>query len=90
MMLSTLFCLSHHLMASISRRPSLSGLVDGLPTLDGSEHLLRTDLVEDKEGFFVALFVRRENFEDRRRKKQRTTQKRKPLNFFVARLLKLV
>ncbi|KAL1552322.1 putative 28S rRNA (cytosine-C(5))-methyltransferase [Salvia divinorum] len=61
----------------------------GLPTFDGSEHLLRTDLVEDKEGFFVALFVRRENLEDRRRKKQRRTQ-RKPLNFFVARLLKLV
>ncbi|XP_047971504.1 25S rRNA (cytosine-C(5))-methyltransferase NSUN5 isoform X1 [Salvia hispanica] len=62
----------------------------GLPTFDGSEHLLRTDLVEDKEGFFIALFVRRENLEDRRRKKQRTTQKGKPLNFFVARLLKLV
>ncbi|KAJ4709007.1 RNA (C5-cytosine) methyltransferase [Melia azedarach] len=30
----------------------------GLPVFEGSEHLLRTDLVEDKEGFFIALFVR--------------------------------
>ncbi|KAK0571180.1 hypothetical protein LWI29_012157 [Acer saccharum] len=27
----------------------------GLPVFDGSEHLLRTDVVEDKEGFFIAL-----------------------------------
>ncbi|GAA0153602.1 RNA methyltransferase [Lithospermum erythrorhizon] len=33
----------------------------GLPVIDGSEHLLRTDLVEDKEGFFIALFVRKGN-----------------------------
>ncbi|XP_027085362.1 25S rRNA (cytosine-C(5))-methyltransferase NSUN5 isoform X7 [Coffea arabica] len=31
----------------------------GLPVLDGSQHLLRTDLVEDGEGFFIALFVRK-------------------------------
>ncbi|XP_047342505.1 25S rRNA (cytosine-C(5))-methyltransferase NSUN5 [Impatiens glandulifera] len=30
----------------------------GLPVVEGSEHLLRIDPVEDKEGFFVALFVR--------------------------------
>lgn len=30
----------------------------GLPVLEGSEHLIRTDPVEDKEGFFIALFVR--------------------------------
>lgn len=30
----------------------------GLPVFEGSEHLLRTDPVEDKEGFFVALFVK--------------------------------
>ncbi|KAL6523972.1 putative 28S rRNA (cytosine-C(5))-methyltransferase [Orobanche minor] len=30
----------------------------GLPTFDGSEHLLRTDLTIDKEGFFIALFTR--------------------------------
>ncbi|XVE53861.1 hypothetical protein DITRI_Ditri03aG0035600 [Diplodiscus trichospermus] len=32
----------------------------GLPVLEGSEHLLRTDPVEDKEGFFIALFVRQD------------------------------
>ncbi|TXG61833.1 hypothetical protein EZV62_013196 [Acer yangbiense] len=32
----------------------------GLPLFDGSEHLLRTDVVEDKEGFFIALFVRKD------------------------------
>ncbi|KAM7274702.1 hypothetical protein ACFE04_016568 [Oxalis oulophora] len=31
----------------------------GLPVFEGSENLLRTDPVEDKEGFFIALFVRR-------------------------------
>ncbi|KAH7574412.1 hypothetical protein JRO89_XS03G0293100 [Xanthoceras sorbifolium] len=31
----------------------------GLPVFEGSEHLLRTDVVEDKEGFFIALFVRK-------------------------------
>ncbi|KAE8700381.1 hypothetical protein F3Y22_tig00110557pilonHSYRG00298 [Hibiscus syriacus] len=30
----------------------------GLPVLEGSEHLLRTDPAEDKEGFFIALFIR--------------------------------
>ncbi|KAL9445031.1 hypothetical protein AB3S75_018098 [Citrus x aurantiifolia] len=30
----------------------------GLPVFEGSEHLLRTDPVEDKEGFFIALFVK--------------------------------
>ncbi|XP_065849489.1 25S rRNA (cytosine-C(5))-methyltransferase NSUN5-like [Euphorbia lathyris] len=31
----------------------------GLPVFDGSEHVLRTDPIEDKEGFFVALFVKK-------------------------------
>ncbi|XP_010669353.2 25S rRNA (cytosine-C(5))-methyltransferase NSUN5 isoform X1 [Beta vulgaris subsp. vulgaris] len=31
----------------------------GLPVFEGSEHLLRMDPVEDKEGFFIALFVRK-------------------------------
>ncbi|XVE97733.1 hypothetical protein REPUB_Repub03eG0043900 [Reevesia pubescens] len=31
-----------------------------LPVLEGSEHLLRTDPVEDKEGFFIALFIRKD------------------------------
>ncbi|KAK1375773.1 putative 28S rRNA (Cytosine-C(5))-methyltransferase [Heracleum sosnowskyi] len=30
----------------------------GLPVIEESEQLLRTDPVEDKEGFFIALFVR--------------------------------
>ncbi|XP_057960112.1 25S rRNA (cytosine-C(5))-methyltransferase NSUN5 isoform X2 [Malania oleifera] len=34
----------------------------GLPVLEGSEYLLRTDPVEDKEGFFIALFVRKTDF----------------------------
>ncbi|KAK9101464.1 hypothetical protein Scep_024894 [Stephania cephalantha] len=32
----------------------------GLPVFVGSEHLLRTDPVEDMEGFFIALFVKKE------------------------------
>uniref|UniRef100_A0A803PPZ8 SAM-dependent MTase RsmB/NOP-type domain-containing protein n=1 Tax=Cannabis sativa TaxID=3483 RepID=A0A803PPZ8_CANSA len=31
----------------------------GLPVFEGSEKLLRTDPVEDREGFFIALFVRK-------------------------------
>ncbi|THG20024.1 hypothetical protein TEA_008558 [Camellia sinensis var. sinensis] len=31
----------------------------GLPVLEGSEHLLRFDPDEDKEGFFISLFVRK-------------------------------
>ncbi|CAH9132076.1 unnamed protein product [Cuscuta epithymum] len=30
----------------------------GLPVMAGSENLLRTDLVKDKEGFFIAMFAR--------------------------------
>ncbi|XP_056176906.1 25S rRNA (cytosine-C(5))-methyltransferase NSUN5-like isoform X3 [Syzygium oleosum] len=30
----------------------------GLPVFEGAEKLLRTDSVEDKEGFFIALFVK--------------------------------
>ncbi|GKC00532.1 probable protein arginine N-methyltransferase 3 [Tanacetum coccineum] len=33
----------------------------GLPVVEGSQHLLRTDPVEDKEGFFIALFTRNTN-----------------------------
>lgn len=32
-----------------------------VPTCFAAEHLLRTDPVEDKEGFFIALFVKRRN-----------------------------
>ncbi|CAO2816646.1 unnamed protein product [Amaranthus hypochondriacus] len=31
----------------------------GFPVFEGSEHLLRMDPIEDKEGFFIALFVRK-------------------------------
>ncbi|ERN04823.1 probable 28S rRNA (cytosine-C(5))-methyltransferase [Amborella trichopoda] len=31
----------------------------GLPVFEGSSHLVRTDMVQDKEGFFIALFVRK-------------------------------
>ncbi|MQL95231.1 hypothetical protein Taro_027893 [Colocasia esculenta] len=33
----------------------------GLPVFEGSEHLIRTDVAEDMEGFFIALFVRGTN-----------------------------
>ncbi|KAF5726139.1 hypothetical protein HS088_TW23G00880 [Tripterygium wilfordii] len=36
----------------------------GLPVFEGSEHLLRTDPVEDKEGFFIALFVNNKRSEE--------------------------
>ncbi|KAJ0977911.1 hypothetical protein J5N97_013385 [Dioscorea zingiberensis] len=32
----------------------------GLPVFEGSEHLLRTDPTEDMEGFFIALFLRKQ------------------------------
>ncbi|KAK4480145.1 hypothetical protein RD792_013203 [Penstemon davidsonii] len=67
----------------------------GLPTFDGSQHLLRTDVVEDKEGFFIALFVRkgvhqpvdyaREAVSNHACRKHEI---RKPLNVFVAKMLK--
>ncbi|PON71731.1 RNA (C5-cytosine) methyltransferase [Parasponia andersonii] len=34
----------------------------GFPVFEGCENLLRTDPVEDKEGFFIALFVRKVTF----------------------------
>ncbi|ESQ32149.1 hypothetical protein EUTSA_v10004076mg [Eutrema salsugineum] len=57
----------------------------GLPVFAGSEHLLRMDPVEDKEGFFIALFIKTNKLnnptsselperECRRRRKQRTKQ----------------
>ncbi|XP_075522442.1 25S rRNA (cytosine-C(5))-methyltransferase NSUN5 isoform X2 [Primulina tabacum] len=67
----------------------------GLPTFDGSEHLLRTDIVEDKEGFFIALFVRKifQHSEDPvgvLGKKVKVASKfRKPSNIFVAKMLKV-
>ncbi|PQM37788.1 putative 28S rRNA (cytosine-C(5))-methyltransferase [Prunus yedoensis var. nudiflora] len=38
----------------------------GLPVVEGAECLLRTDPKEDKEGFFIALFVRRSSGIDQR------------------------
>ncbi|KAL0330670.1 UNVERIFIED_CONTAM: 25S rRNA (cytosine-C(5))-methyltransferase NSUN5 [Sesamum angustifolium] len=72
----------------------------GLPTFGGSEHLLRTDLTVDKEGFFIALFVRKSihqpedyctNAENRTGSISRKSacRTRKPLNIFVARMLKV-
>ncbi|KAG7610446.1 SAM-dependent methyltransferase RsmB/NOP2-type [Arabidopsis suecica] len=57
----------------------------GLPVFAGSEHLLRMDPVEDKEGFFIALFVRENKVDNpksselldrvcRRRRKNSTMQ----------------
>ncbi|XP_051137292.1 25S rRNA (cytosine-C(5))-methyltransferase NSUN5 isoform X2 [Andrographis paniculata] len=73
----------------------------GLPAFDGSEHLLRTDLTVDKEGFFIALFVRKSNYQSgdpgrtagnchsQVHKRRSTCQSRKPLNIFVAKMLKV-
>ncbi|CAN8252329.1 unnamed protein product [Cochlearia groenlandica] len=57
----------------------------GLPVFAGSEHLLRMDPVEDKEGFFIALFTKAKKLDNpkpseipetecRQRQKQRTRQ----------------
>ncbi|CAM8967552.1 unnamed protein product [Rhodiola kirilowii] len=50
------FAASHgfQLVTALPRWPSR-----GLPVFEGSEHLVRTDPVVDKEGFFIALFVRK-------------------------------
>lgn len=42
----------------------------GLPVFEGSEHLLRMDPVEDKEGFFIALFARKKAEEYRFKKRK--------------------
>ncbi|XP_021744113.1 probable 28S rRNA (cytosine-C(5))-methyltransferase [Chenopodium quinoa] len=47
----------------------------GLPVFEGSEHVLRMDPVEDKEGFFIALFVRKQ---EECRPNQLNLKKRKP------------
>lgn len=72
----------------------------GLPTFDGAEHLLRTDLTIDKEGFFIALFVREgihqpedcsKNAENHAGSVTRKSscRTRKPLNIFIAKMLKV-
>ncbi|XP_019089929.1 PREDICTED: probable 28S rRNA (cytosine-C(5))-methyltransferase isoform X2 [Camelina sativa] len=38
----------------------------GLPVFSGSEHLLRMDPVEDKEGFFIALFVKTDKLDNQK------------------------
>ncbi|XP_021738937.1 probable 28S rRNA (cytosine-C(5))-methyltransferase [Chenopodium quinoa] len=48
----------------------------GLPVFEGSEHVLRMDPVEDKEGFFIALFVRKQ--EECKPNQLRNLKKRKP------------
>ncbi|KAL0394200.1 UNVERIFIED_CONTAM: 25S rRNA (cytosine-C(5))-methyltransferase NSUN5 [Sesamum latifolium] len=65
-----------------------------------SEHLLRTDLTIDKEGFFIALFVRKgihqpedysKNAENRAGNVsgKSSCRTRKPLNIFIAKMLKV-
>ncbi|KAK3037263.1 hypothetical protein RJ639_029675 [Escallonia herrerae] len=67
----------------------------GLPVIEGAEHLLRTDPVEDKEGFFIALFVRKsikpseepltsETSTSDANNKVLITRRRKPMNKFLA------
>ncbi|KAJ9702050.1 hypothetical protein PVL29_003999 [Vitis rotundifolia] len=60
----------------------------GLPVFEGSEHLLRTDPVEDKEGFFVALFVRKsiarsleQPIETRKNKKVKSAKRNVTMNY---------
>lgn len=43
----------------------------GLPVVEGSEHLLRTDPAVDKEGFFIALFVRKSILVEEPKRKKR-------------------
>ncbi|KAI8555611.1 hypothetical protein RHMOL_Rhmol05G0185900 [Rhododendron molle] len=45
----------------------------GLPVVEGSEHLLRTDPAEDKEGFFIALFVRKSTIAENRPERRPST-----------------
>lgn len=66
----------------------------GLPTFDGSQHLLRTNLVEDKEGFFIALFVRKNKhqLEQPTKTVEKSTdtkvrRKKKRVNYPIARML---
>ncbi|EYU20321.1 hypothetical protein ABFS82_01G010100 [Erythranthe guttata] len=63
----------------------------GLPTFDGSEHLLRTDPTIDKEGFFISLFVREglAQNEEHQIRRNSHSRARKPLNIFVAKMLKV-
>ncbi|KAL2548625.1 S-adenosyl-L-methionine-dependent methyltransferase superfamily protein [Forsythia ovata] len=62
----------------------------GLPTFDGSQHLLRTDLVEDKEGFFIALFVRKNKHQlgtVQKSTDKKFTRKKKRVNYLIAKML---
>ncbi|KAL2525665.1 S-adenosyl-L-methionine-dependent methyltransferase superfamily protein [Abeliophyllum distichum] len=62
----------------------------GLPTFDGSQHLLRTDLVKDKEGFFIALFVRKNTHQLETVEKstdKKFTRKKKRVNYLIAKML---
>ncbi|KAL8522282.1 hypothetical protein ACS0TY_012422 [Phlomoides rotata] len=70
----------------------------GLPTFVGSERLLRTDLTVDKEGFFIALFVRKAIQQEDSEKYSENhlhnmcsccSKKRKRPNIFVAKMLKI-
>ncbi|KAK3041714.1 hypothetical protein RJ639_000638, partial [Escallonia herrerae] len=64
----------------------------GLPVIEGAEHLLRTDPVEDKEGFFIALFVKTSikpseeplTSTSNANNKVLITRRRKPMNKFLA------
>ncbi|CAA0838040.1 S-adenosyl-L-methionine-dependent methyltransferases superfamily protein [Striga hermonthica] len=67
----------------------------GLPVFDGSQHLLRTDLTADKEGFFIALFVRKrtpqpsDSDQESVENPAKLCRYRKHFNIFVAKMFKL-
>ncbi|KAI4379631.1 hypothetical protein MLD38_005905 [Melastoma candidum] len=50
----------------------------GLPSFAGSENLIRTDPAEDKEGFFIALFVRERKSKSKRCSTSTNSLKRLP------------
>ncbi|XP_057432245.1 25S rRNA (cytosine-C(5))-methyltransferase NSUN5 [Lotus japonicus] len=58
----------------------------GLPVFEGSEHLIRTDPAKHGEGFFIALFSRKDaNVSVRSNKKENRTrvQRKKPIPLFI-------
>ncbi|KAK4388717.1 25S rRNA (cytosine-C(5))-methyltransferase NSUN5 [Sesamum angolense] len=92
-MSSTLFCIWLHPMGFNWQQHFHSGLAVASQLLTG------TDLTVDKEGFFIALFVRKSihqpedyctNAENRTGSiSRKSARRKKPLNIFVARMLKV-
>lgn len=66
----------------------------GLPVLDGYEHLLRTSLEEDGEGFFIALFTRKTDQKPNKAsaptcKTKPSSKKKVPVSYFFRNKFKM-